>query len=95
MKKITNSEYGPPKTRAAKASGVGAVSVAKCGMCMASQDDIYNTRYHPTRVYLGLPDSVIDGNNGPLLVAIMGHYLAVLQMVVEVWVNKQTDNRDC
>ena len=36
---------------------------ANCGMCMASLGDVLigcNSRYHPTRVCLGLPDSGID-----------------------------------
>ena len=54
------------KTRAAKASGVGTVSGAKCGMCMASLGDVSigcvgcNSMYHTTRICLGLPESVID-----------------------------------
>ena len=39
------------------------MSGAKCGMGMASFDDVSigcNYRYHPIRVCLGLPDSVID-----------------------------------
>ena len=37
-----------------------------CAMCMASLGDVsigcsrYNSRYHPTRVCMVLPDSVID-----------------------------------
>ena len=62
-----------------------------CGVC--------NPRYHPTRVCLILHDSVIDamkeeyGGRGVnfsctscrLEVVVMGHNLAVLLMVVEVW----------
>ena len=62
----SNSMSSGVKTRAAKPSGVGAVSDANCGMCMASFGDVSlgcggcNSMYHPTRVCLGLLDSVID-----------------------------------
>ena len=45
------------------------MSGAKCGMCMTSLGDVQagcsgcNSRYHPTRVCMGLPDSVIDAVN--------------------------------
>ena len=48
----SNSISSGVKTRAAKASGVGAVSGAKCGMCMASLGNVSlrcdgcNSRYH-------------------------------------------------
>ena len=54
------------KTRAAKASRVGAVSGVKCGMCMGSLGDIFidcdgcNYMYHPSHVCLGLHDSIIN-----------------------------------
>ena len=60
----SNSISSSVKTRAAKASGVGAVSGAKYGMCMASLGDILidcegcNFRYHPSQVCLGLPGSI-------------------------------------
>ena len=62
----SNSISSGVKTRIAKASSGGAMSGAKCGMCVASLGDSLivcgscNYRYHHAPVCLGLPESIIN-----------------------------------
>ena len=84
----SNSISPGVKTRAAKASDVGAVSGAKYGMSMASLGDVSiacagcSFSYHPVRVCLGLSDGDI---NAIRRMVEMGHNLTELLMLVEVW----------
>ena len=73
----SNCNSSDVEARAAKASGVGAVSGVKCGICVTSLGDnsigcdSCNSRYHPTYVCLGLPNSYEWAKQTKFLLAVI------------------------